>query len=88
LPKPSDEWLAYFVREAFPSVATGTAITNGILDQGNAIEIVSEMGDGGSIFGDGIEDDRLDFGWGIRAEVRVAPERLKLVKEASPVRNE
>jgi hypothetical protein len=38
------------------------------------------MGDGGAIFGDGIEDDRLDFGWGMRATVRVADERLHLAR--------
>lgn len=79
LPKPEAEALAFFVREAFPSVATKTTVTAGLLQSGAALEVVSEMGDGGAIFGDGIEDDRLDFGWGLRATVRVAPERLHLV---------
>ena len=34
---------------------------------------------GGVVFGDGIESDRVEFGWGVLARVRVAPERLRLV---------
>jgi len=79
LPAPSDPLLAYFVREAFPSVSTATTITAGVLDAGNALEVISEMSDGGAIFGDGIEEDRLDFGWGIGSRVTLAPERLQLV---------
>jgi NAD kinase len=79
LPAPSDARLAFFVREAFPSVATGTTIVRGDVESEQAVEIVSEMNDGGTIFGDGIEEDRLAFGWGVRARVRVARERLRLV---------
>lgn len=78
LPGPTDPWLAFFVREAWPSVATGTALTDERLDEHTALQVVSEMNDGGVVFGDGIEDDRLAFGWGVRARVRVAPERLML----------
>ena len=39
----------------------------------------SELNEGGVVFGDGIESDRVDFGWGVQATVRVAPERLRLV---------
>jgi len=38
------------------------------------------MDDDGTIFGDGIEDDRLEFGFGVRVEVGVAPQRLHLVR--------
>jgi hypothetical protein len=37
------------------------------------------MNEGGTIFADGIEDDRLDFAWGMRLEVALAPRRLQLV---------
>jgi hypothetical protein len=37
------------------------------------------MNQGGTIFGDGIEADRLEFGWGRRVDVRVAEGRLRLV---------
>jgi NAD kinase len=76
LPGPSEARLVFFVREPFPSVVTGTALSEGSVAGEDALEVVSEMGEGGTVFGDGIEDDRVDFGWGVRARVRVAPERL------------
>jgi NAD kinase len=80
LPAPSDPRLAFFVREAFPSVATGTSLVEGVLGGAEVLEVTSEMNDGGTVFGDGIESDRIDFGWGLRARVRVARERLQLVR--------
>lgn len=78
LPAAAEPAAAFFVREAFPSVATGTSLTDGVLAAGERLEVVSEMNDGGVVFGDGIEDDRLELGWGVRATVRVARERLRL----------
>jgi hypothetical protein len=80
LPKPAEGRLVFFVREAFPSVATGTLITDGVLAGSDEIEVTSEMNEGGTVFGDGIEDDRIDFRWGLRARVTVARERLRLVR--------
>ena len=81
LPQPQDERLVFFVREAFPSVFTETDLTEGIVNQGARLEIRSENNEGGVIFGDGIEDDFLDFNWGCRASIEVAPVRLILVVE-------
>lgn len=78
LPGPSDPRLAYFVREAWPSPATSAELTSGLLDEGETLELTSEL-DEGVIFGDGIEADRLDFRWGLRAKIRVASRRLNLV---------
>lgn len=77
LPRPEDASLAYFVREAWPSPTTGTAFTQGVLDSGERLEIVSEL-DEGVVFGDGIEADRLEFRWGVRASIGVATQRLHL----------
>jgi NAD kinase len=77
-PSPTEPVLSFFVREAFPSVATGTSITEGRLGEGDALHVTSEMNEDGVVFGDGIEDDRLTFGWGVRAEVGIARERLQL----------
>jgi hypothetical protein len=79
LPGPQDAALAFFVREPFPSVASDTSVEQGVLPEGRGLEIVSEMNEGGTIFADGIEDDRLDFVWGMRLEVSLAPRRLQLV---------
>lgn len=80
LPGPADDRLAFFVREAFPSVATGTDLTDGSIPKGEALEVVSEMNDGGVVFGDGIEEDRLAFQWGRKAEIRQSGKKLNLVK--------
>jgi NAD kinase len=80
LPKPEDKRLAFFVREAFPSVATGTDVTCGLIERGKALAVVSEMNEDGVIFGDGIEDDHLDFAWGQHVQVQVAHSSLSLVR--------
>jgi len=79
LPKPSDPSLVFFVREAFPSIATGTNLVGGAVDPSFPLTIVSEMNEGGTLFGDGIEDDAVDFRWGLCATIRPAKERLHLV---------
>jgi NAD kinase len=79
LPTPTDPRLAFFVREAFPSRATGTGVVGGALEERAELVVVSEMNEAGTLFGDGIEEDRIDFRWGMRARVHVARERLRLV---------
>lgn len=80
LPAPCDRRLAFFVREAFPSVATGTDVTEGAMGVNDQLRVTSEMNEGGVIFGDGIEADNLAFDWGVRAEVTIADRKLKLVR--------
>jgi NAD kinase len=79
LPAPTSGELTFFVREAWPSVASGTSITESIVAEGRALAITSEMDEGGVIFGDGIEGDRLEFSWGRRVELRAAKTRLRLL---------
>jgi hypothetical protein len=67
------------VREAWPSAATGTDLDGGVIGAEDELVVVSELGDGGRVFGDGIESDWLAFDWGERLSVRVAAERLALV---------
>ncbi len=80
LPGPQERRLAFFVREAFPSVATGVELTCGVIGESDAVEVVSEMNEGGVIFGDGIEADCLDFAWGQTARIRMSNRSLHLVR--------
>jgi len=83
LPAPDEPRLVFFVREAWPSPAFGTSVTEGIVEPDQALVVVSELEEGGVVFGDGIESDRLDFRWGVTATVRVATQRLRLVLAAA-----
>jgi hypothetical protein len=55
------------------------SLTEGIIETGESLDVVSELDESGVVFGDGIESDRVDFGWGVLATIRVAPERLRLI---------
>ncbi len=79
MPAPEERRLAFFVREPWPSVATGTTLTEGSLAGSEHLLIRSELSDGGVMFGDGIESDRLTVGWGQQVTVGVADRVLKLV---------
>lgn len=79
LPAPDEPALAFLVREAFASPVSGVSLTSGSLGGGETLRVTSEMDTGGVVFGDGIEADRVEFGYGMRAEVRVAGERLRLL---------
>lgn len=79
MPDPTAPQLAWFVREPFPSVATGTSMNFGFVQAGQALEVVSEMGEGGTLFADGIESDRVEFSAGQSVRIGVAPRTLRLV---------
>lgn len=77
---PAAQKLAFFVREPWPSVATGTSIAWGPLGRDDAVSIVSNMNEGGVIFADGLEQDHFRFDWGRTVEVHLASSTLNLVQ--------
>jgi NAD kinase len=79
MPAPTDPKLVWFVREPFPSVSTGTALDFGFVESAQELVVTSEMGEGGSIFADGIESDRIDFSDGQTVRIGIAAQRLRLV---------
>jgi hypothetical protein len=82
LPGPADQRLVWFVREPWPSPATGTSLVEGELDADQALRVVAET-DGLVAFGDGIESDRLTLGWGQEIELRRARRGLRLVQRVT-----
>ncbi len=78
LPKPESLDLCWFVREAWPSVTTGTGLTEGLVPVGAALTLQAES-DELVCFGDGIESDALRINWGQTLSVSAAPQTLNLV---------
>ncbi|MFE5729507.1 hypothetical protein ACFQ7A_01130 [Streptomyces sp. NPDC056528] len=78
LPAPSDPRLAWFVREAWPSPATGTTRVEGLLGPGHGLRLTVES-DRLIAFGDGVESDALELTWGQTVRLTVAAARLRLV---------
>ena len=79
LPEPGERTLVFLVREAYAGPVSGVTLTAGVPAGEESLKVTSEMDAGGAVFGDGIEADRVEFGYGMRAEVRVAGERLRLL---------
>jgi hypothetical protein len=78
LPGPEEGRLAWFVREAWPSPATGTDCTEGTLSAGQEIEVTAES-DRLVLFGDGVEADTVPLTWGQSARLRLADHVLRLL---------
>jgi hypothetical protein len=78
LPGATDPALCWFVREAWPSPATGTSYTEGLLTATDSLLVTAESDL--VIFGDGIESDTLSVGWGQRVEISVAEVHLHLAR--------
>ncbi|MFC3574770.1 hypothetical protein ACFOZ0_16085 [Streptomyces yaanensis] len=78
LPGPTEERLLWFVREAWPSPATGTARVAGELTASARLRLTVES-ERLIAFGDGMEGDAVELTWGQSVGVGVCGERLRLV---------
>jgi NAD kinase len=79
LPAPAEQRLAWFVREAWPSLATGTTLTEGDLTAGLSLTLSAES-DQLVIFGDGMETDSIPLAWGQAARIGLSPKTLRLLR--------
>lgn len=80
LPEPAADELCWFVREAWPSVATGTELTEGRISANAFLSIHAES-DELVCFGDGIESDALRITWGQSLSIGAAERTLNLVAD-------
>ncbi|WP_328501273.1 hypothetical protein OG828_13580 [Streptomyces sp. NBC_00457] len=78
LPAPTEERLLWFVREAWPSPATGTSLVAGELAAATRLRLTVES-ERLVAFGDGMETDAVALTWGQTVLVGVCRERLRLV---------
>ncbi|MHB9858422.1 hypothetical protein [Streptomyces sp. YIM S03343] len=78
LPSPTEERLLWYVREAWPSPATGTTLISGELTRSARLRLTVES-ERLIAFGDGMEGDALELTWGQTVRVGVCGERLRLV---------
>ena len=70
--------LCWYTREAWPSPATGTSHTEGLVDEGDELTVTAESDL--VVFADGIESDALRITWGQSVRISVAPTRLHLLR--------
>jgi NAD kinase len=78
LPAPEAPSLSWFVREAWPSPATGTTLTAGTLAGDERLRLVCES-ERLVVFADGVESDHLTLTWGQQVTIGLADRHLHLV---------
>ena len=72
--------LAFCVREPFESLASGADMVAGEIKQRETLDLVSQMPQGGVIFGDGVTEDFIEWNAGVAVQVGVAAETLRLAR--------
>ncbi|MFE2937361.1 hypothetical protein [Streptomyces sp. NPDC059278] len=77
LPAPTDPRLLWFVREAWPSPATGTSQVAGELGREEGLRLTVES-DRLVVFGDGMETDALELTWGQTVRLGISAISLRL----------
>jgi hypothetical protein len=72
-------YLAYAVREPFPSRYTGTSLVLGRISAHAPLLVTSEMSEGGVIFSDGVPEDALEFNAGVTVTIAPSSKSINLV---------
>ncbi len=75
----SEKRLQYAVREPFKSKTSGDEMVWGRIEEGEHLEVISQIPQDGAIFSDGIENDYLEWNIGSIAKVSVAERKLHLL---------
>ena len=70
--------LEFCAREPFESLASGAGIVAGEIKGNETLDLVSQMPQGGVIFGDGVTEDFIEWNAGVEVKVGVADEVLRL----------
>jgi NAD kinase len=78
LPAPTDRSLGWFVREAWPSPSTGAELTEGVVEEQQALTVLVRS-ETLVLFGDGMETDRVPLTWGQTVTISPAGRTLTLV---------
>ncbi|MEV8394566.1 MULTISPECIES: NAD(+)/NADH kinase [unclassified Streptomyces] len=78
VPGPADPQLVWYVREAWPSPTTGTALVEGVLDRAERLRLTVES-DRLVVFGDGMESDALELTWGQTVRLGRSATALRLL---------
>ncbi|MFD7615023.1 hypothetical protein [Streptomyces sp. NPDC059828] len=78
LPGPSERRLVWYVREAWPSPATGTSLVEGTLAAAERLALTVES-DRLVAFGDGMESDAIELTWGQTVRLGVSDTSLRLL---------
>lgn len=73
------DYLAFAVREPFPSKVTGTSLVFGTITRDEPLVLDSHMAEHGVIFSDGIEQDYVQFNAGVTATITLAERKAHLV---------
>lgn len=77
---PDARKLVFCVREPFESLASGADLVAGEIKRDETLDLVSQMPQGGVIFGDGVTEDFIEWNAGVAAQVGVANEVLRLAR--------
>jgi len=79
IPRDADR-LRFWVREPWPSLKSSSELVAGVAQANQPLTIVSQMGEGGAVFADGMQSDSYSFPAGEKLVIRPAAYKGRLVR--------